>query len=144
MVSSSVPAPAGESELISNESLNGCVFWASCALLAKLVLLGSDGGVITGTNEVVCTRESACVSVDAAELPEELTAELPEELTAELPAELPAAWLTNGGVFCAACSIFGRLVLLGCGVAITTGSMDVVCATVNVKAVELPAAWLKL
>ena len=136
MVSSSVSAPAGESELISNESLNGCVFWASCALLAKLVLLGSDGGVITGTNEVVCTRESACVSVDAAELP--------EELTAELPAELPAAWLTNGGVFCAACSIFGRLVLLGCGVAITTGSMDVVCATVNVKAVELPAAWLKL
>ena len=46
-------------ELISIESLNGCVFWASCALLAKLVLLGSGGGVTTGTNELVCVSVNA-------------------------------------------------------------------------------------
>ena len=36
--------------MLSNTELDGPVFWVSCALLAKLVLLGSGGTLNTGTS----------------------------------------------------------------------------------------------
>jgi hypothetical protein len=55
----------------------------------------------------------------------------------------------NSGVFRASCALLAELVSLGSGGAFTTGAggtLETLCAGagVNVKAVALPAAWLKL
>ena len=65
-----VPATVWKSVLMPNDPLNGCVFWASDALLAELVLLGSGGAFTTGgggTLEALCA--GAGVNVKAVALP---------------------------------------------------------------------------
>jgi hypothetical protein len=57
-----VPATVWKSVLMPNDPLNGCVFSASDALLAELVLLGSGGAFTTGgggTLEVLCAGAGA-------------------------------------------------------------------------------------
>ena len=64
-----VPAPVWKSVLMPNDPLNGCVFWASDALLAELVLLGSGGAFTTGaggTLEALCAGAGPDAGADSS------------------------------------------------------------------------------